>query len=67
MNWSSNTIYVDVDTGEKLTAEQGKNIGTYIVIKTIKNVKIKHNEGRGHIEYTKQCKRNPQSKLDLDR
>lgn len=66
MNWSSNTIYVDIDTGEKLKTEEGKNTASYIVIKTKKYAKINYREGRGHIEYTKLCQRNPQRKINFD-
>lgn len=65
IKWNSNTKYVDIETGEAITKYQfGRN--NYIIIKTEKHVTFNTNKTIGYIEYTKQCRRNPQGKLFTD-
>lgn len=63
VKWTTIVHYVDIETGLKLTPETGKNFAIYIITKTIKHVTLNRNKTRGTIEYTKFCKRQPQTKL----
>lgn len=60
ITWSSNTKYVDIDTGEEITKHQSKE---YLKLKKDKYVKLNKNKTSGHIEYTIKCRKHPQGKL----
>lgn len=64
IHWSSSSKWVDVETGEEITKHNA--ITNYIKLKTSKHVKLNENKTKGHIEYTNECRRNPQSKLSFD-
>lgn len=55
IRWSSNTIYVDIDTGERITQIDAKQ--NYITLKSSKHATINNTKTKGHVEYTKQCRR----------
>lgn len=65
IKWNSNTIYIDVETGEIITKYRTEK-DNYVIIKTTKNVKFNTNKTIGYIEYTKQCRRNTQQQLFTD-
>lgn len=60
--WYARTIHVDIETGERITAQQAKE---YIIIKTHKYATTNKLKTHGTIEYTKLCRKNPQGKLQL--
>lgn len=61
--WTSKTEYYDVDTGDQISKNKAEDKTKYIKIKTNKNVKINEHQTRGTIEYTIECKKQPQTRL----
>lgn len=61
IHWTSNTKWVDLDTGEEITKHNAQS--NYIKIKTVKNAKINDIKTRGHIEYINECRKSRQTKL----
>lgn len=68
--WTSNTKYVNIDTGEiiqKRTKEETKREikQKYIIIKITKHYEFNKLKTRGHIEHTVECRRNPQGEFNF--
>lgn len=61
IKWRTKSQYVDIQTGEIITESEYKR--NYIKIKTTKNTHI--NEKYGIREFTHECERNRQTKLEL--
>jgi len=64
IHWSSNSKYVDTETGEQITKYNAEQ--NYIKIQTKKHATININKTKGHIEYVHEYRRNPQRKLFID-
>lgn len=64
--YTSKTTFVDADTGEILRRENAINPDKYIIIKTHKKTTYNANKTIGNIEYTRECRRQPQTKLPFD-
>ena len=65
IRWTSNTKYVDIDTGEEIqkrTKEETRQeiAKKYIIIKTNRYARTNEIKTRGHIEYIVECKRKPE-------
>lgn len=62
IKWTSQTEYVDIDTGEIITKKQQEK--EYIIIKTKKHVKINNENNIARVRYTNECtKTGKQKKL----
>jgi len=64
IHWTSNSKYVDTETGEEITKYNATR--NYITKKIKKHVKINDIKTKGHIEYVHECRRNPQRELFTD-
>lgn len=70
MNWVTVIKYVNLETGEEIskrtkqeTRQEIKN--KYIIIKIKKHVKTDKYQTTGVVEYTIECRRNPQGELNF--
>lgn len=64
--YDSSTTFVDKDTGEILRRENAINVDKYIIVKTIKQTTYNQNKTHGTIRYTRECRKQPQTKLSFD-
>ena len=63
--WYRNiTKYVDIETGEEITKTKAENKQLYIQLKTVKNATT-GNKPYYTIWQTRECKRNPQTRLEF--
>lgn len=61
IKWTARTKYVDIETGELIKPEHIKDY--YIIITIDKYTWVNQKKTHGQIEYTKQCRRNPQQRI----
>lgn len=64
--YDSKTTFVDIDTGEILRRENAINKEKYIIVKTNKKTTYNANKTHGTINYTRECRKQPQSKFRFD-
>lgn len=63
--WTTTIKYVDIDTGELIRNYRTQKGKEYITIKIKKEIKYNDTKTQGTVEYTKLCRRNPQTRLSL--
>lgn len=66
IRWTAITNYVDIDTGQVLTKKIATDKNKYIKIKTEKYGTVNNVKTRGTIEYTVECRKQPQQKLPFN-
>lgn len=64
MGWVTESVYVDVDTGEYLAFKSNKDAinNNYIIIKNERRTKINGNNGR--VTITRECRHNGQRTIE---
>lgn len=63
--WSTQTMYIDIDTGEILDSKEATNKNKFYIVKKDKHATFIKEEQRGIIHYTKYYKRNAWKQLEL--
>lgn len=61
----SKTLYVNEETGEQLRTKDATDKSKWIITKTTKKTTYNEHKTKGYIEYVKQCRRQPQQKLNF--
>lgn len=65
VHWSTQTMYIDIDTGEILDSREATNTNKFYIVKKEKNATFNKEQQRGIIHYSKYYKRQAWKQLEL--